>query len=123
MDENHRRELDEHLTDCERILRIVGEVLIKFNALSQEKRTGKKLWQRVRFGNEEMKDLAEIRLKLATHTSTILMSLNLCSLGSQGRVEAQLSSHGGEKRGIRESVNCIAAMLTASAQEGTVWTS
>lgn len=121
-DEDRRRELGEHVADCERILRVMDEVLTKYNALSEDKRSGKKLWQKIRFGNGEMKDLAEIRLKFATHTSAILMSLNLCSLGSQGRVEAQLSSQSGELRGIRESVNYITAMLTATSQDGTAWT-
>jgi hypothetical protein len=41
----------------------------------------------VKFGNGEMRDLAEMQMKLSAHISAIIMSLNFCSLGSQGRVE------------------------------------
>jgi hypothetical protein len=51
------------------------------------------------------------------------MSLNLCSLGSQGRVERQLNSVEGDLEGIREKVDWIAANITARSGDGTVWTS
>ena len=100
----------------------MNSIVTKYNALSEEKRSGKKLWQKIRFGNGEMKDLSEIRQKLAVHTSAILMCVNLASLGSQGRVERELSGIGGDLEGIRGKVDWIAANLAAKTGEGTVWT-
>jgi hypothetical protein len=60
----------------------MDSILTKYNALAEDKRSGRKLWQKIRFGNGELQDLSEIRLKLSTHTSAILMMVNLCSLGS-----------------------------------------
>jgi hypothetical protein len=107
---------------CARILNVMDSILTKYNALSEDKRCGKKLWQKIRFGNGELQDLSEIRLKLSTHTSAILMMVNLCSLGSQGRVETQLNNVGGELHGIRGKVDWIAANMAARSGDGTVWT-
>jgi hypothetical protein len=80
-----------HIASCEDILKIVDAVLTKYNALEDDTRSGKKLWQKIKFGNGEMKDLAEIRLKICAHTQAITMML-----GSQGRIETLLSRQGGD---------------------------
>ena len=122
-DENRRDELRKHVTGCEHHLRHLGLILEKYNALSNEERSGKKLWQRFRFGNGEVLELADIRLKISTYTMAISMSLHLLSLGSQGRVERQLGRQGGDLQGIRESVNWLVAKLNASSREGSIMTS
>jgi hypothetical protein len=101
----------------------MDSIISKYNALSEDKRSRRKLWQKVRFGNGEMQDLAEIRLKLSAHTSAILLSLNLCSLGSRGRIERRLNNVGGDLDRIRWKVDWIAANMAASSGEGTVWSS
>lgn len=123
--DDRKQELREIGEGCSAILNVMNSILEKYNALPEEKRTGRKLWQKIRFGNGEMQDLSEIRLKLSTHTSAILMTVNLCSLGSQGRVETQLNSVGGELEGIRGKVDWIAANMAARSAERTmsVWTS
>jgi hypothetical protein len=117
-DDGRRKELEEHVASCEPVLKVMNSILVKFNALGDNKRSGRKLWQQVKFANGETKDLADIRTKLSVHTSAILMCLNLCSLGSLGRVETQLE----QLPGIRESINWIAANMTAGNKDGTVWT-
>lgn len=52
---------------------------------------GRRLWQRIRFGNGEQMDLLEIRPKLSAHTTAIMMSLKLYSMEIFGRVEIQLN--------------------------------
>ena len=69
-----------------------------------------------------MKNLGDVRTKLATHTSVITMSLNLLSLGFQGRLEQQIEKQGGDLSGIRESVNYIAAKLSTRIGDDTTWT-
>ncbi|OWP02417.1 hypothetical protein B2J93_3205 [Marssonina coronariae] len=125
-----RQELEEHAAGCEGILRTMDSVLTKFNALTGEQRRGRKLWQKIKFGNGQVKDLADIRIKLSAHTSAIMMSLNLCSLDSLGRVEAVLvrveaksTSHDKQLRGIRSALHWVTANMAAASGEGSVWTS
>jgi hypothetical protein len=126
--DQRKKELDEHVAGCEHILRVMNEVLVKYNALGEDKKKGrnlKRLWKKIKFANGEKSDLADIRSKLTTHTSALMMSLKLYTLGSLGRVEEQLCNQGGELKGIKESINWIAANMTASkstACEGSVWT-
>jgi hypothetical protein len=122
-DDDRRQELNEHSRGCEGVLNVMNSIVTRYNKLSDTERSRKGVWQKVKFGNGEVKNLAEIRLKLSAHTSIITMSLNLCSLGSQGRVEKQLSDMGGDLQGIRGKVDRIAANMTARSGDGTVWTS
>ena len=85
--------------------------VLKYNALSNEKRTVQKLWQRVKFGNGEIQDLDKIRSELATHTQAITLFLNILGLGSQGKVERYMESHGDELREIKASLNWVTAKL------------
>jgi hypothetical protein len=121
-DDDRRQDLNEHGRGCVQILTVMNSIVTKYNKLS-ESGSAKRIWQKVKFGNGEMKDLSEIRLKLSAHTSAIIMRLNLCSLGSQGRVEKQLNEVGGDLEGIRGKVDWIAANMTARTGDGTVWTS
>ena len=83
-----------------------------------------KLWQKVKFGNNEMLDLGEIRLQITTYTQAITMLLNLMSIGSQGKVEKYMELHGEELREIKESLNWVTASLQAnSREEGSILTS
>ncbi|KAF8854259.1 hypothetical protein BDZ45DRAFT_557340, partial [Acephala macrosclerotiorum] len=126
--DDRRSELDEHGRGCESVLRVMDAIVTKYNKLTDKngKGTAKRLWQKVKFGNGEMRDLAEIRIKLSTYTAAINMSLNLCSLGSQGRVEKELNDVGvklgGSLDGIRVKIDWIAANMTARSGDGIVWT-
>jgi hypothetical protein len=125
VEDERREELDELSSGCEQILNVMNAIVTKYNMLPDNEKSGKRIWQKVKFGNGEMKDLAEIRLKLSAHTSALIMSLNLCSLGFQTRVEKQLNNVGGDLGGIRAKVDWIAANMTAKNGDGngTVWTS
>lgn len=122
-EDDRKQELNELGGGCERILRVMESVITKYNALSEGKRSGKQLWQKIRFGNGEVQDLADIRMKLSTHTTAIMMNINLCSLGSQGRVERQLNGLDGDLKGMKEKIEWVAANITTNSREGTVWTS
>ena len=56
-------------------------------------------------------------IEILTYTSAIGISLQLLSLGSQGRVERQLGRQGGELRGIREAINLLLAKRNAVARD------
>ena len=107
---------------CGKVLRVLDKILLKYNALSEQERSRRKLWQRVRFGNGEMADLADIRSRLVFYTSSTSLFLNMLSLGSMGRVEQQMNHAGGELKEIRLAVNSITAHLMAADREGSVLT-
>jgi hypothetical protein len=128
--DERREELEEYTAGCREILKVMEAVLKKYNTL--EGNRPKQLWQKIKFGNGEMENLAEIRIKLSAHTSAIMMSLNMCSLDSLGRVEetlgtveAQSSRHGHNLRGIRRSLHWVTANMAAigGSGSGLVWTS
>lgn len=116
-------ELAGYVDSCGGILKVMDSVLTKYNALGDDKKGSKKLWQKIKFKNGEMKDLSEIRLKVSIHTTAITLGLNLFLLGSQGRVEKQLADQRGDLRGIRESVNWIYAKIATVSRERSTTTS
>lgn len=124
-DGDRREELAQLSGDCRRVLRVLDGILEKYNALSEEKRSVTKLWKRVQFGNGEMLDLAELRLKVVTSTSALTLFLNLLSIGSQGKVETYMENQGGELREMRRSLNWITASMQAKSPataEGSILT-
>jgi hypothetical protein len=122
---DRREELAQLSGDCKRVLRVLDGILEKYNALSEEKRSVTKLWKRVQFGNGEMLDLAELRVKITTSTSALTLFLNLLSIASQGKVESYMESQGDELREMRRSLNWITASMQAKspkAGEGSILT-
>lgn len=98
-------------------------VLRKYNALSGGEKSVRRLWQKIRFGNGEMADMADVKAKLVYYTSNISLFLNMISIGSVGRVESQMSAAGGELQEIRKAVNEITARLMTRSREESVLTS
>ena len=43
------------------MLRILDQILEKYNALSETEMSGRMLWQKIKFGNGLMMDLADLR--------------------------------------------------------------
>lgn len=119
---HRRRELKNHIEGCLHHVQQMNNILTAFNALSNVNGGTGSLWQKVRFGNGPMKDVAQIRLKISTYTTAITISLTLLSLGSRGEAERQLSRQLGELKGITESVNMLVAKLNATSYEGSIWT-
>ncbi|KUJ15015.1 uncharacterized protein LY89DRAFT_720429 [Mollisia scopiformis] len=91
-----KAELATLVEHCHKVLKVLDDILKKYNGLPDEKRRVTKLWKRVQFGNGEMQDLSKIRLELSTHTNIITMFLNLSAAGSLGKVEEHMNSHGEE---------------------------
>jgi hypothetical protein len=116
-EDNRRRELARLARHCERVLKVLEQILDKYNALPDEKRSVTKLFQKVKFGNGEMLDLGNIRSELATHTQALNMFFNLLSIGSQGTVEKYMDSHGEELREIKHSLHWVTASMQARSHE------
>ncbi|KAL8797398.1 MAG: hypothetical protein Q9195_000553 [Heterodermia aff. obscurata] len=117
-----QKELSNIIQGCEKNLRVLDLVLEKYNALSETQRSGRKLWQRIRFGNGQIADMTDIRGRNTFCISAISLFLNMLSMGSAGRVEREMTQAGGELRDIRLAVNGITAYLMSGGPEGSVLT-
>ncbi|CAD6579511.1 MAG: hypothetical protein ASARMPREDX12_009270 [Alectoria sarmentosa] len=122
--DTYKEEMNFIVCGCEKVLNKLDQVLAKYKPLSEQERSGRRLWQQIRFGNGKMADLAEMRGKLMYYTSAISLFLNMVSIGTMGRVERQMNDAGGDLRDIKLAVNGITAHLTSTSirHEGSVLT-
>ena len=58
--EPSKERLERNAIDCEVVLKQLDEIVTAYAALSEEKRSVRKIWQRVRFGNGQMVDLGDL---------------------------------------------------------------
>ena len=120
---SYGEELEFIASGCHRVLKVLDQILKKYNALSEEERSGRKLWQKIKFGNGQMADLADYRSKVVYYTSAMSLWLNMISIGTMGSVEKQMNDAGGDLKEIKEAVNGITAHLIAKDRsEGSVLT-
>lgn len=116
-------ELEVIVGGCRRVLKILDQILEKYNALSEPEKIGRRLWQKIKFGNGTMMDLADLRSKMTFHASALSLLLNMLSLGTMGRVEQQMNDAGGDLKEIKQVVNGITAhLMTRSNHEGSILT-
>ena len=121
--DSYWEELEFIASGCHRVLKVFDQILKKYNALSEEERSVQKLWQKIKFGNGQMADLADYRSKVVYYTSALSLWLNMISIGTMGRVEKQMNDAGGDLKEIKEAVNGITAHLIAKDRsEGSVLT-
>ena len=108
---------------CGKTLDVLDRILEKYNALSDGERSKRKLWKAVRFGNGELANVKDLRLKLIYYTTNLSLFLNMVSMGSMGVIEKQMYDAGGDLKEIRRGVNYITAHLISDAnKEGSVLT-
>ena len=116
-------ELGTIVNGCKKTLGVLDKILDKYNALCDQERSTRKLWQQIKFGNGQIASLADQRNMLTYYTSALSLYLNMISVGAVGRVEQQMEDAGGELREIRLAVNSITAhFLTKANCEGSVLT-
>ena len=118
---NRVRELHNHVEGCKTHLQRLDLVLSKYIALSEDERSARKLWQKVQFGNK-VTNVKDIREKVMTFTSAISTTLQLLSLGFQGKMERKLDRQGGQLKGICEKVNLVLCRMNIVQAEGSVMT-
>ncbi|KAK4690806.1 hypothetical protein P7C71_g6068, partial [Lecanoromycetidae sp. Uapishka_2] len=112
-------ELETILDGCKKVLRVLDIVLVKYSALSEEERSKRKLWQKIRFGNGKVEDIRDQRGQLTYHTHALSLYLNIHTAGSVGRVERQMKESGGDLKELRLAVNDITAhLLSADGNKG-----
>ncbi|KAL8904324.1 MAG: hypothetical protein Q9171_007087 [Xanthocarpia ochracea] len=120
---SYGRELLSISTGCEEVLTQLDKVLVKYNALSEQERSIHRLWKKIRFGNGAIVDVADLRSRITSYTSTLSFFLNLVSAGAVGDVEKKMNQAGGDLQDIKAAVNNITAhLLSKEGQEGSVLT-
>ncbi len=122
-DKSHGKELGVIASGCKDVLTQLDKVLVKYNALSEQEKSVRRLWKKVKFGNGVVADVAVLRSKVTYYTSCLTLFLNMVSLGSIGAVEEKLDRAGGDLQEIKNAVNHITAHFMATArEEGSVLT-
>ena len=122
-DKAHGKELAVIADGCKDILTQLDKVLVKYNALSEQERSVRRLWKKIKFGNGVVADVAALRSKITYYASSLTLFLNMISLGTIGNIEAKMDKAGGDLQDIKTAVNHITAHLMATAgEEGSVLT-
>lgn len=67
--ETSKEQLERIASDCEVVLKKLDGIVTAYASLSDDKRSARKIWQRVRFGNGQMADLGDLRSQLVLYTS------------------------------------------------------
>lgn len=111
--DNRWRELATLARDCARLLKVLNQVLGKYNSLPDDKRKVTKLWRRVKFGNGETLDLDKIQGEMGTYTQAISLFLGLVERGVPGKVEGYMDAHGAELREVKHTLHWVVAKMLA----------
>ncbi|KAL8876553.1 MAG: hypothetical protein Q9198_005276 [Flavoplaca austrocitrina] len=117
------RDLGSISTGCQEVLTQLDKILVKYNALSEQERSARRLWKKIRFGSGVVADVAELRSRVTYYISALSLLLNLVSVGTVGAVEKKMDQAGGDLRDIKTAVNKITAQfLSTERREGSVLT-
>lgn len=117
----YSRELAPVVGDCQYTLRQLDELLMKYGRLASNESTGAvKLWDKIRFGSNELDSLGDIRMKLINHKTSITMFLDTIQLHESGKVGKTLDTQSGQLESIIGKVDKIAARMGQRA--GSVMT-
>ena len=120
---SYGRELESIGTGCQEVLTQLDKILVKYNALSEQERSARRLWKKIRFGSGVVADVAELRSRVTYYISALSLFLNLVSIGTVGAVEKKMDQAGGDLRDIKVAVNQITAyFLSTEHREGSVLT-
>ena len=102
--EPSKEQLERVGMECEVVLGQLNKIVTAYASLSEDQRSARKIWQRVRFGNGQMADLGDLRSKLTLYTSEMMLYLNLISMSTVGRIEQRMNRDGGVLRDIKVAV-------------------
>ncbi|KAM3069530.1 hypothetical protein ACMFMG_005635 [Clarireedia jacksonii] len=111
--------------DCDFTLRQLDELLLKYGRLASDagmgSTGGRMLWDRMRFGSNEMDQLGGIRVKLISHKTSLTLFLDTIQLHENGKMSKNLNLQGEQLDIILDKVDNIAAKMAQSA--GSLMTS
>jgi hypothetical protein len=120
------RQLAPIIGDCDFTLRKLDELLQKYGRLGSDgggnsPSSPRILWDKVRFGSNEMDQLGTIRVKLISHKTSLTLFLDTIQLHESGKMSTTLDNHGGQLDVILDKVDSIAARM--GQKSGSVMTS
>jgi hypothetical protein len=109
------RELAPIIGDCDFTLRQLDTLLQKYGRLSDSGTSSPSspriLWDKIRFGSNEMDTLGTIRVKLISHKTSLTLFLDTIQLHQSGKMATTLDTHGGQLDVILDKVDNIAARM------------
>lgn len=122
------RQLAPIIGDCDFTLRQLDGLLQKYGRLNNSSSSSSPsspriLWDKVRFGSNEMDTLGTIRVKLISHKTSLTLFLDTIQLRESGKMSQALDNHGGQLDVILDKVDGIAARMAPPRREGSVLTS
>ena len=79
-DDTSREQLERLASDCGHVLEQLNKMVAAYAVLGEEKRSARKIWQKVRFSNGQMSDLGDLRSKVILYASEMLFYVNLVSM-------------------------------------------
>jgi hypothetical protein len=119
------RQLAPIIGDCDFTLRQLDGLIMKYGRLANNgggsPTSPRVLWDKVRFGSNEMDQLGGIRVKLISHKTSLTLFLDTIQLHQSGKMATTLDNHGGQLDVILDKVDNIAARMTQ--RSGSVLTS
>lgn len=108
------RQLAPIIGDCDFTLKQLDGLLQKYGRLSNggsSPSSPRILWDKVRFGSNEMDTLGTIRVKLISHKTSLTLLLDTIQLHQSGKMATTLDNHGGQLDVILDKVDLIAARM------------
>ena len=118
------RQLAPIIGDCDFTLRQLDSLIQKYGRLSAgngSPSSPRILWDKVRFGSNEMDQLGGIRVKLISHKTSLTLFLDTIQLHESGKMATALDNHGGQLDIILDKVDNIAAKI--GQRSGSLMTS
>ena len=110
------RQLAPIIGDCDFTLRNLDELIVKYGRLSSNgggsPTTPRVLWDKIRFGSNEMDQLGGIRVKLISHKTSLTLFLDTIQLHQSGKMATRLDNYGGQLDVILDKVDHIAERMT-----------
>jgi hypothetical protein len=122
------RQLAPIVRDCDSSLHQLDEILQKYGRLASDSGTSpvspRVVWDKFKFGSNEMDQLGSLRVKLISHKSSLTLFLDTIQLHQTGKITTTLSGHGEQLDIILDKVDAIAAkMSNQKSGSGSVMTS
>lgn len=122
------RQLAPIIGDCDFTMRMLDQLLMKYGRLGNNTGNGsgspsspRVLWEKMKFGSNEMDQLGGIRVKLISHKTSITLFLDTIQLHQSGKMATVLDNHGGQLDVILDKVDKIATKMQTSG--GSILTS
>jgi hypothetical protein len=107
----YAQELAPVIGDCDYTLRQLDELLQKYGRLASREGGAGRLWDKIRFGSNELDELGSLRMKLINHKTSITVFLDTVQLHESSRMSAVLDNQNGQLDIILDKVDTIAARM------------